>query len=203
MRTIAAVDLGGWDQKHPDELSGGMLQRVGLDRAIATDLTGCAPGRGCERVIERQLMEFDLRDTIAHKEGAYNPIIADTIARNLSCENVLYYIWTPYWVSGVLIPGDNVEWLEVAYSSLPDGAIANTVYEGKGLGFAVDYIRLVATDSFLRWNPAARILFDVAVIDINDSSAQNNLIVDVEDDSDDIDRHVDEWIADNKRLYNS
>ena len=169
----------------------------------AADLAGCAPGWGCERVIEHQLTEFDLRDTIAHNQGAYNAIIADTIARNESGENVLYYTWTPYWVSGVLIPGDNVEWLEVPYSSLPDGATANTVYEGKDLGFAVDSIRVVATDSFLKRNPAARILFEVATIDINDISAQNKLVADGEDDSDDIDRHVDDWISDNKRLYNS
>ena len=93
-------------------------------------------------------------------------------------------------MSGVLIPGGIVEWLEVPYSSLPDGATANTVYEGKDLGLAVDSIRVVATDSFLRRNPAARILFDVATIDINDISVQNNLIADCWGDSDDIDRHV-------------
>ena len=48
-----------------------------------------------------------------------------------------------------------------------------------------------------------RILFDVATIDINDISAQNKLVADGEDDSDDIDRHVDDWIADNQWLYNS
>jgi glycine betaine/proline transport system ATP-binding protein len=36
---IEAVDLTGWDRKYPDELSGGMQQRVGLARAIAADPT--------------------------------------------------------------------------------------------------------------------------------------------------------------------
>ena len=78
-----------------------------------------------------------------------------------------------------------MEWLEVPYSSLPEGATAYTVYEGKDLGFAVDSICVVATDTFLRRNPAARILFEVATIDINDISAQNKLVADGEDDSDD------------------
>lgn len=167
------------------------------------DLAGCVPGWGCERVIEHQLDEFGLRDTIAHNQGAYNAIIADTIARNAAGENVLYYTWTPYWVSGALVPGEDVEWLAVPYSSLPDGATAETTFDGKDLGFAVDSIRVVATDDFLNANPAAAKLFEVAKIDINDISAQNKMVSDGEDGSDDIDRHVKAWIEANRETYNS
>ncbi|MFC0198828.1 quaternary amine ABC transporter ATP-binding protein [Paracoccus rhizosphaerae] len=38
-QSIEAVDLSGWENKYPDELSGGMQQRVGLARAIAADPT--------------------------------------------------------------------------------------------------------------------------------------------------------------------
>ncbi|MCE8421816.1 ATP-binding cassette domain-containing protein, partial [Rhodovulum sulfidophilum] len=38
-QAIEAVDLTGWETKYPDELSGGMQQRVGLARAIAADPT--------------------------------------------------------------------------------------------------------------------------------------------------------------------
>ncbi|WP_282093546.1 glycine betaine/L-proline ABC transporter substrate-binding protein ProX [Epibacterium ulvae] len=165
------------------------------------DLAGCVPGWGCERVIEHQLDEFGLRDTVNHNQGEYNAIIADTIARNSAGENVLYYTWTPYWVSGVLVPGENVEFLAVPYSSLPGGATAETTFGGIDYGFAVDSIRVVATDEFLNANPAAAKLFEVASIDINDVSAQNKLIADGEDSSEDVDRHVADWIDQNRETY--
>ena len=165
------------------------------------DLAGCVPGWGCERVIEHQLTEFGLRDTVTHNQGEYNAIIADTIARNAAGENVLYYTWTPYWVSGVLAPGEDVEFLAVPYSSLPDGATAETTFNGKDLGFAVDSIRIIATDEFLGANPAAAKLFEVASIDINSVSAQNKLVADGEDSSEDIDRHVADWIDANRATY--
>ena len=64
-------------------------------------------------------------------------------------------------------------------------------------------IRIVATDEFLAANPAAAKLFEVAKIDINDISAQNKLIADGEDGSDDIDRHVAAWIGKNRETYDS
>lgn len=165
------------------------------------DLAGCVPGWGCERVIEHQLTEFGLRDTITHNQGEYNAIIADTIARHQSGKPVLYYTWTPYWVSGALVPGKDVEWLSVPYTSLPDGVEANTEFNGKNLGFAVDNLRVVARNDFLKANPAAAKLFEIAKIDINDISAENKLIADGEDKSADIDRHVDDWIKAHQADY--
>lgn len=177
--------------------------RFDADGDGKADLAGCIPGWGCERVIEHQLTEFGLRDTVTHNQGAYPAMIADAMARLESGGSILYYAWVPYWVAGELVPGKDAEWLAVPYSSLPDGATANTVFEGKDLGFAVDSIRIVARNDFLDANPAARALFEAAKISVNDVSAETLLISRGEDKAEDIQRHADEWIAAHQAEYDS
>ena len=186
------------DLQDPD-----VAARFDADGDGKADLAGCVPGWGCERIIEHQLTEYGLRDTVSHNQGAYNAIIADTMARKGNGDAILYYTWTPYWVSGALVPGQDVEWLDVPHTSLPDGVETETTFNGKNLGFAVDSMYVLTTDDFLAENPAAAKLFEVARLDVNDISAQNKLMADGEDSSDDIDRHVDEWITAHQADYDS
>ncbi len=186
------------DLQDPD-----VAARFDADGDGKADLAGCVPGWGCERIIEHQLTDYGLRDTVSHNQGAYNAIIADTMARKGNGDAILYYTWTPYWVSGALVPGNDVEWLDVPYTSLPDGVEAETTFNGKNLGFAVDSMYVLTTDDFLVENPAAAKLFEVARLDVNDISAQNKKMADGEDSSDDIDRHVDEWITAHQAEYDS
>lgn len=60
LRAIRAVELNGWESKYPDELSGGMQQRVGLARAIAADpaiLLMDEPFSALDPLIRRQLQD--------------------------------------------------------------------------------------------------------------------------------------------------
>lgn len=159
------------------------------------DLAGCVPGWGCERIIEHHMDEYGLRDTVTHNQGEYNALMADTIARFQNGQPILYFTWTPYWVSGALVPGKDVEWLDVPYTSLPDGVVAETTFDGKNLGFAVDNMYILATDKFLADNPAAAKFLELVKIDINDVSAENKLMADGAASSEDIDKHVADWIA--------
>lgn len=178
--------------------------RFDADGDGKADLAGCIPGWGCERVIETHLDALELRDTVTHNQGAYPAMIGDAMARKDNGGSILYYTWVPYWVAGELVPGTDAEWLSVpAGTPLPDGATANTEFGGKNLGFAVDSIRIVARNDFLQANPAAKALFEVAKIDINDVSAEALRISKGEDKPEDLQRHADEWIAAHQAEYDA
>lgn len=166
------------------------------------DLTGCQAGWGCEGVIEHQLDAFELRDNIQHNQGQYAAIISDTIARFNDGESVLYYTWTPYWVSGKLVPGEDVVWLEVPYSANPNGSDTELA-NGKNYGFEINSERVVANKEFAMNNPAAAKLFEVAKLPINDVSAQNGLIANGEDSQAQIEAHADNWIEANRDTFDS
>ena len=165
------------------------------------DLTGCQAGWGCEGVIEHQLDAFNLRDNINHNQGAYAAIISDTIARYNAGESILYYTWTPYWVSGKLVPGKDVVWLEVPFSANPNGT-DTSLPNGKNYGFDINSERIVANKEFATQNPAAAKLFEIAELPINDVSAENMLIANGEDSMKQIEAHASNWIKANRSLVN-
>lgn len=169
------------------------------------DLTGCTPGWGCEQVIEHQLDAFELRDTVTHNQGSYSAIIADTITRYENGEPILYYTWTPYWVSGVLVPGEDVVWLEVPFSSLPGerADVDTALPDGSNYGFQANDQRIVANAEFAEANPAAAKLFEIMELSANDISAQNLLMRNGQDSEADIERHADAWIKGHQEQWNA
>jgi glycine betaine/proline transport system substrate-binding protein len=167
------------------------------------DLAGCTPGWGCEQVIEHQLDAFGLRDTVTHNQGSYSAVIADTITRYKKGDPILYYTWTPYWVSGVLVPGTDVVWLNVPFSSLPGerNEVDTSMPDGSNTGFQANSQRIVANREFAEENPAAAKLFAIMEIGSNDISAENLLMRDGEDGEKDIERHAEEWIKAHQETF--
>lgn len=172
------------------------------------NLTGCNPGWGCELVIEHHLDEYELRDTVEHDQGQYMTLMADTITRFEQGEPILYYTWTPLWVSSVLSPGEEVVRLEVPYTSLPeeqqtDGEITEeeTTVDGKNLGFALDQMWVLANREFAENNPAAASVFESVQIPIEDINEQNQKMRNGEDSEEDIRQHAEEWIDENQDQF--
>ena len=166
------------------------------------DLTGCQPGWACSKVIDYQLKAFGLTDTVNHIQGSYAAIIADTIARYKAGQSIIYYTWTPYWLSGVLIPNKDVIWLQVPYSAHPQG-IDTQLPNGDNYGFNINSERILANKAFTDANPAAKKLFEVAKLNINDVSAENKLISEGQNTTKDIELHTKNWIKKNRELFDS
>ncbi len=167
------------------------------------DLAGCNPGWGCEKVIEHHLDAYGLRDTVIHNQGSYGAIIADTIARYKQGDSIFYYTWTPYWVSGVLVPGKDVVWLQVPFSSLP-GARENvdtSLPDGSNYGFQANTQRIIANRAWAEANPAAAKLFSIMQLSNNDISAQNLRMRDGEKSAADVERHADAWIKGHQATF--
>ena len=160
------------------------------------DLTGCTPGWGCETMIEHQMDAYKLRGTVTHQQGTYSALMADTITRFKQGQPILYYTWTPYWVSAVLRPGKDVVWLEVPFSALPgaQSKVDTKQASGKNYGFVVNTQHIVANKIFVQQNPAAAKLFEVMKLSVNDINAQNLRMSQGESKAQDIERHLDGWI---------
>ncbi len=165
------------------------------------DLTGCNPGWGCERAIEHHLDAYQLRSTVTHRQGSYTALMADTMSRYKQGKPVLYYTWTPYWVSAVLRPGADVVWLQVPFSASQDGTTDTRQPNGKNYGFAADQEEIVANRDFIQRNPAAAKLFEVMRLPISDIDAQNLRMNEGANSERDIERHTDGWIRAHQALF--
>jgi len=160
------------------------------------DLTGCTPGWGCEAVINHQIKAYGLSNTVVHNQGNYSAMIADTITRFKEGKPILYYTWTPYWVSDTLVPGRDVVWLQVPFSAMPgtqkdmDTKLSN----GANYGFPVNSMHIVANKAWAEKNPAAAKLFAEMKLPLADINAQNARMHQGQSSEADINAHVDGWI---------
>ncbi|WP_034949983.1 glycine betaine/L-proline ABC transporter substrate-binding protein ProX [Erwinia oleae] len=160
------------------------------------DMTGCTPGWGCEAVINHQIKAFELSNTVEHNQGNYAAMMADTISRFKAGKPVLYYTWTPYWVSDVLVPGRDVVWLQVPFTSMPGEQknVETKLPNGANYGFPVNSMHIVANKAWTEKNPAAAKLFSEMKLPIADINAQNSRMHQGQSSEDAINAHVDGWI---------
>ena len=176
------------------------------------DMVACPPGWGCELVIEHQMDAYELREQVETIKASYSASMADAMARYQQGEPILFYTWTPNWTVGMLKPGEDVVWIEVPFPSLPEAQaqfedqttvenVIGCVDDPCEMGWPANDIRPVANSAFLEENPAARRLFEVVAIPLEDIFAQNARMFEGEDSEEDLERHAEEWIAANRDQF--
>ncbi|NES20757.1 MAG: glycine betaine/L-proline ABC transporter substrate-binding protein ProX [Symploca sp. SIO3E6] len=169
------------------------------------NLVGCNPGWGCELIIEHHLEAYGLQDTVEHDKGQYIALMADTITRYEQGANILYYAYNPHWVATTLKVDEDVLWLEVPFTSLPEeqGNLTekDTSVDEKNLGFPTDRQRIIANKEFLAANPVAKRWFELVTIPAEDMNKESLRIKDGEDSAKDIRRHAEEWVEQNQELF--
>ncbi len=171
------------------------------------NLVGCNPGWFCERIIDHQIKAYGLENTVEHNRGQYIVLLGDVITRYKQGKSVLYYAFNPHWISTILKPEQDIIWLEVPFTSLPESqknlTEKDTTIEGKNLGFALDRQRIFANKEFLVANPVAKRWFELVQIPTEDMNVESLYIKDGEDSPEDIRRHAKEWVENNQELFDS
>jgi glycine betaine/proline transport system substrate-binding protein len=174
------------------------------------ELVACPPGWGCEKVISHHMDVYDLHDHITPIKAGYTAGMAEAVGRQAGGKPVFFYTWTPNWTIFRFKPGKDVMWINVpeiipsdAQKDLDEDILVGSGVEGAvsdpiKLGFAKNDIAVVANKDFLKKNPVVEKLFTVMSVPLEDIAAQNYRMYQGEDSAKDIQRHVDEWIAENK-----
>ena len=182
------------------------LQDPEIARLFDTDgngkanLVGCPRGWACRGVIESHLDDYNLRDTVEQDSHDYNASMEKIIKRYDAGEPVLYFTWTPLWVSSVLVPDQDVVWLDVPPLGPQENA---SIVNGKNLGFEINHIHILASRKFLAENSDVARWFELVNIPITDISIQNQRMRNGENKPEDIRRHAEEWIQDNQGTFDS
>ena len=166
------------------------------------DLTGASTGWEVADTINHQLDTFKLRDTIDHNQGAYSAMISDTMARYKTGKPILFWTWTPYWVTGKLVPGKDITFLQVKESAHPKG-IDTKLSNGANYGFAINSQKIVANASVKANHKDITKLFELMKLSVNDVSGQNMLMRNGQKKPSDIKKHVQMWIKGNSTKVDS
>lgn len=176
------------------------------------DLVACPPGWGCENTITHHLDVYDLNDHINPIKAGYTASMADALAKYKNGKPIFFYTWAPNWTIFKLKPGKDVMWINVpeimarevekeAVDRMTGTGIEGAVTDPIKLGFVIADIRIVANSAFLDANPAVRSFFELFKLPLEDINEQNTRMHEGEKSAGDIDRHADEWIAENRATW--
>ena len=170
------------------------------------DLQGCNDGWGCNLKIAEHIENLDWGANVEQVIGDYSDLVRDVVVPAIeSGEPVLFYTWTPNWTIDVLVPGEDVVWLESPALEEDEGNTEVSGLEGCAagdpcnLGWPVNDIRAVANTEFLDENPQIRRLLEVVEIPLDDIADQNaRMAMEAEYSEDQISQDAAAWIEENR-----
>jgi glycine betaine/proline transport system substrate-binding protein len=167
-------------------------------------LYGCPQGWGCEKRIEHHLDAYGLRNTVRHVQGEVALLQAEVLRLHKEGQPVLFFTYSPQWLSQVLVPERDVVTLTVPFTSLPPGMTGSTTLpDGRNVGHVVNNIYIMTRKDFAQQHPAAARLFALMKIPVADVNEQNHRIYLGEKSLEQVRGHADAWIQKNKAQFDS
>ena len=182
------------------------------------DLFGCPEDWTCDDIMN-DMISFNGWDNIAQVKAGYDGMIAESVNRANAGDPVMQYTWSPSGYLTQLIPGDNALWLSHGgEDKILDGStneafdfvagnpasLGDTCTEDPcWIGWDSADIQVTANKEFVEANPAAGELFSQVKLSVIDVANENVKYSNGEDTEDDVKRHAEEWIADNRELVDT
>ena len=177
------------------------------------EIYGCPDDWGCHAILN-EIIAFNQWSNFEQISDNYDAMVSQTVDRVGADVAVLQYTWSPSGYLTRLRPGDNVSWLSVGgQENMPDGSITPEYDFNDGepaalgaactsdpcyLGWPAADIAVTASNDFLDANPSARVLFEQVQLKVLDVALANVKYDTGETTEEDLARHAQEWIAENR-----
>lgn len=177
------------------------------------DLINCDPGWSCGDVVDFQLANFGLKDTVRSVRGKYEALMVEAVARVKRGEPAFFYAWSPSWVNNALVPGEDVVWLPTPKEALPPNVPSrgSALVPGvKGCAGGADPCRMamaswnwaaVGNRQFIAANPAVRAFVEQMKFPLSTWSAWEYAINKSGGSTTLMTKLSDEWLASNKPTF--
>ena len=177
------------------------------------DVYGCPDDWGCYKILN-ELIEFNGWANIEQITDDYDAMVDQSVGQVDGGTAVLQYTWSPSGYLTRLRPGDNVVWLSIGgQDKMLDGSITPEYDFNDGeppalgpactgdpcwLGWPAADIKVMARNDFLEANPSARALFEQVQLKVLDVALANVKYDTGEQAPEDLERHAQDWITDNR-----
>ena len=165
------------------------------------NFVGCPDGWSCNDLAKAIFEELGIGGNIDYQEGAYDPSIADVIARYKNGQSVFYYMWTPNYVASAIPLGTESVWLNSKYNTSGGsavtkdewGCVTNPCYL-----VVVNDVVAVVNPVFAKDNARVIKLLEQLLIPIADIVALAGKVYNESLSKDDVNELAKAWIANNR-----